>query len=69
MFLQNDLIGNMKRGSNSEDVMESFYNYQWPGTLENWKNLIERIIVTADKEVITVSFTQAIDSSGTCFYG
>ncbi len=38
-----------------EDVMESFYNYQWPGNIRELENLIERIIVTADKEVITVS--------------
>src|SRR5699024_10903711 len=36
-------------------TMESFQQYEWPGNVRELENLIERLVVTTDKTIITPS--------------
>src|SRR5699024_6781533 len=36
-------------------VLEAFQQYEWPGNVREMENLIERLVVTSDKEVIPPS--------------
>ncbi len=38
----------------SEDTLEKFMNYQWPGNVRELENVIERLVVLVDKDVIDV---------------
>ena len=54
---------NLKYNGNikiSLHLMTRFYNYHWPGNVRELKNIIERLIVTADKEVVDIQDYLAI---------
>lgn len=54
---------NLKYNSNikiSLHLMTLFYNYHWPGNVRELKNIIERLIVTADKDEVDVADYRAI---------
>lgn len=54
---------NIKYNSNiriSLRLMTRFYNYHWPGNVRELKNIIERLIVTADKEEVDIQDYLAI---------
>ncbi|HHY47068.1 MAG TPA: sigma 54-interacting transcriptional regulator [Firmicutes bacterium] len=38
----------------SEDVKEALVNYDWPGNVRELENLVERLVVTAEKDEITL---------------
>lgn len=59
-FLQNM---NLKYNTNSRislNLLVKFHNYDWPGNIRELKNIIERLVVTADKDEVTVEDYRAI---------
>ena len=36
------------------DVIEQFERYDWPGNIREMENLIERLVITSDEEIITL---------------
>lgn len=44
----------------SPNLMTRFYNYQWPGNVRELKNMIERLIIMADKDEVDIEDYQAI---------
>lgn len=37
------------------DVMNAFYQYDWPGNVRELENMIERLFITSEEEVITLN--------------
>ena len=44
----------------SPHLMTRFYNYQWPGNVRELKNIIERLIIMADKDEVDIRDYHAI---------
>lgn len=38
----------------SEEVLEIFKKYHWPGNIREFENLLERMVLLSDKEVLTI---------------
>jgi transcriptional regulator with PAS, ATPase and Fis domain len=58
-MLSNNLIIKLNRKLGKKvkglfkDAEEALYNYDWPGNVRELENVIERVMVTVDEEIIT----------------
>ncbi|MBF4691893.1 sigma-54-dependent transcriptional regulator [Fusibacter ferrireducens] len=52
-FIQiyNQLLGKNVKGL-SEDMLELFYKYSWPGNIRELKNIIERLMILSDSDIL-----------------
>lgn len=54
LFLERTNKSYMKNKRISSDVFEKMQNYNWPGNIRELENMIERLVVTTESDLITI---------------
>lgn len=53
IHIYNQLLGKDVKGL-SADMLELFYKYSWPGNIRELKNIIERLMILSDSDVLSM---------------